>query len=102
LFTAPLDTPHTFTTIEQGTGNGFFVFELTAAEKVAMQAAVFAGGNFANDRVGLSTLLDMTSNDGAETFGAASVVPEPGFYGVLALGLSTLCLAVQRSRRKRV
>ena len=30
---------------------------------------------------------------------SASVVPEPGFYGVLALGLSGLCLAI--SRRKR-
>ena len=27
-----------------------------------------------------------------------TVVPEPGFYGVLALGLSGLCFAIRRKR----
>jgi hypothetical protein len=103
LFQALLPAPHVFTTIEQGTGSGFFVFQLSAAEQVAAQAAIFAGGNFANDRVGLAALLNDTANDGAETFGAVNagpVVPEPTFYGALTFGLSGLLLAARRSRRK--
>lgn len=102
LFSAQLPAPHVFTAIDQGTGSGFFVFQLTAAEQAAAQAAVFAGGNFANDRVGLAALLDNTANDGPETFGATTagpVVPEPTFYGALAIGLVGLVLAAKRSRR---
>jgi|SwirhisoilCB2_FD_contig_101_1227209_length_4162_multi_4_in_0_out_0_2 hypothetical protein len=103
LFSAALPAPHVFTAIEQGTGSGFFVFQLTAAQQAAAQAAVFAGGTFANDHVGLSALLDNTANDGPETFGATTagpVVPEPTFYGALAIGLSGLVLAARRSRRR--
>jgi hypothetical protein len=102
LFTAPLDTTHIFTTIEQGTGSGYFIFQLNAAEQATAQSALF-GANFnANNRVGVSALLDSTSNDGAETIGVVNgnVVPEPGFYGTLALGLTGLLYGVQRSRRK--
>jgi hypothetical protein len=102
LFTAPLDATHLFTTIEQGTGTGFFIFQLNAAEQATAQSALF-GANFnANNRVGVSALLDSTSNDGAETIGVVNgnVVPEPGFYGTLALGLTGLLFGVQRSRRK--
>jgi hypothetical protein len=35
---------------------------------------------------------------GLDYAGSVSVVPEPGFYGVLALGLSGLCLAIRRKR----
>jgi hypothetical protein len=103
LFSAALPAPHVFTTIEQGTGTGFFVFQLTAAEQAAAQAAVFAVPGFANDRVGLSALLDNTANDGPETFGATTagpVVPEPTFYGALAIGLSGLVFTARRRRRQ--
>jgi hypothetical protein len=100
LFSAALPSPHVFTTIEQGTGSGFFVFQLTPAEQAVAQAAIFAGGNFANDRVGLSALLDNTSNDGPETFGATralpSSVPEPS---ALVL-LSSVLLGVGLVARK--
>jgi hypothetical protein len=104
LFSASLPSPHVFTAVDQGTGSGFFVFQLTPAQQAAAQAAIFAGGSFANDRVGLAALLDNTANDGAETFGAATagpVVPEPTFYGALSLGLGgLLVVATRRSRRK--
>jgi hypothetical protein len=106
LFTAPLDQAHPFPTIEQGTGTGYYVFDLTAAEQngpTGAQALLFGPNYNPLNRVGLSASLDSTSNDGAETFGVVNgnVVPEPGFYGALALGLSGLCFAVQRSRRKK-
>ena len=102
VFSAPLDHPHVFTSIEQGTGTGYFIFELNSAEQATAQAALFGANYNPNYHVGLSALLDNTANAGAETFGIvnANVVPEPGFYGVLALGLSSLCFAVRR-RRKR-
>lgn len=103
LFQALLPAPHVFTALDQGTGSGFFVFQLSAAEAAAAQAAVFAGGTFANDRIGLAALLDNTANGGPETFGAANVgpvVPEPTFYGALTFGLGGLLLAARRSRRK--
>lgn len=91
---------HTFTTIEQGTGTGFFVWELNAAEQAFVTAnpTLLTGTN----HIGISNaLLDNTANDGAETFGVVKVtpIPEPGFYGVLALGLSTMCFFVRRRRK---
>jgi hypothetical protein len=104
LFHASLDQHnYLFTTLQQGTGVGYWIFELTAAEQVTAQAALFGTNYNANNRVGLSALMDLTSNDGPETFAVVNgnVVPEPGFYGALAIGLSGLYFAVQRSRRKK-
>ena len=118
IFTAPLDPlqlPHVFTTLQQGTGVGYWIFELDTAEQADAQAKLFGTlgcvvgidcANYnENNRVGLSAFLDSTSNAGAETFGVVNAnlpnVPEPGFYGALAIGLSGLYFAVQRSRRKK-
>jgi len=104
LFTAHLPDPMAITTIEQGTGSGYFIYELTSLEQAEAESALFGANYNANNRVGISALLDATSNDGAETFGVVNgnVVPEPGYYGALALGLAALAVAVTRSKRNQL
>jgi len=69
-------------------------------------ANLFAGlGNqylYLYSKFGESTCAGCGSSDGFEewaTVGATSVVPEPGFYGVLSLGFAGLLLVVRKRKR---
>jgi len=100
-YTASLTpTPLTLTNALQGIGNYGYLFGLTSSSLAGFDAFL-AANPMAMIGVGAS-LAD--ASGGPETFsvglGAATVVPEPSTYLLMACGLSGL-LWVNRQRRKR-
>jgi hypothetical protein len=87
---------------QPGNGNAYYVFVLDGPETQIINSNKSLYLNSTN-HVGLAAQLGNISNDGAETFALANnPVPEPGFYGALAIGLSGLYFAAQRFGRKQV
>ncbi len=61
-------------------------------------AAIAAGHITTNNWAVVTWDAPISGHDAEQTF-LVQVTPEPGFYGVLALGLSGLCLAIGRKRK---
>lgn len=88
--------PVLFASADPGAGNAGFGFKLDAAQASAENGILAA---FPNLRIGLAANASLATG-GPETFsiGAAATIPEPSFFGLVALGLAGFALRFRFAR----